>query len=127
MYTLLDIFFLVFHTLLILFNLFGWIWTKTRRLNLVTLALTALSWFGLGIFYGWGYCPSTDWHWAVRRKLGDTDLPRSYISFLVEEWTGWLPPTDLVNIVTLTLFLLALGCSIYVNLINARANRFGGR
>ncbi len=117
MYAVLDVFFLGFHTALILFNLFGWIWEKTRRLNLITLALTGLSWFGLGIFYGWGYCPSTDWHWDIRRRLGDTDLPQSYISFLMEEWTGWLPPEALVNYSTLSLFLLAICCSVYVNFL----------
>jgi hypothetical protein len=27
----------------------------------------SLSWFGLGLFYGIGYCPSTDWHWRIKR------------------------------------------------------------
>lgn len=115
MYQFLDIFFLVFHTILILFNLLGWIWKKTRRLNLWTLSLTGLSWFGLGIWYGWGYCPSTDWHWQVRRRLGDTDLPSSYITFLLEEFTGWAPPSDVVDLSVLVFFLLALICSVYVN------------
>ena len=52
----LNIFFFFFHTAIMLFNCFGWIWKKTRRLNLVTLLLTAGSWFILGIWFGWGYC-----------------------------------------------------------------------
>ena len=32
---------------------------------------------GLGAVYGWGYCPCTDWHWDVKRRLGETGLPRS--------------------------------------------------
>lgn len=118
MYVILDIFFLVFHTSLILFNLFGWIWSRTRRLNLITLGLTGVSWFGLGIWYGWGYCPSTDWHWQVRRRLGETDMPASYISFLVEQFTGWLPPAHIVDAATLIFFLLALVCSIWTNMKN---------
>ncbi|MCK4992787.1 MAG: DUF2784 family protein, partial [Bacteroidales bacterium] len=78
----LDIFFTFFHTCLVIFNLFGWIWKKTRRLNLICLLLTAASWFILGIFYGLGYCPLTDWHFNILRKLGHTDLPDSYLSFL---------------------------------------------
>ena len=54
-YQLLNIFFFVFHTLLMLFNCFGWAWKKTRPWNLVTLLLTAGSWFIVGIWYGWGY------------------------------------------------------------------------
>jgi hypothetical protein len=87
----LDVFFTVFHTLLIFFNLFGWIWKRTRRINLVCLLLTAGSWLILGIFYGIGYCPLTDWHFAVLERLGYTDLPSSYISFLVHRLTGLQP------------------------------------
>lgn len=115
MNVLLDIFFIIFHTALILFNLFGWIWKRTRRLNLITLGLTMASWFGLGIWYGWGYCPCTDWHWQVRRRLGDTDLPSSYITFLLEQYTGWAPAPNIVEVGTLIVFLIAVICSIYVN------------
>ncbi|MEO5906489.1 MAG: DUF2784 family protein, partial [Saprospiraceae bacterium] len=65
-YELLDYFFFFFHTSLILFNCFGWIFPKLRRWNLITLLLTAFSWFVLGIWFGLGYCVCTDWHWAVR-------------------------------------------------------------
>ncbi len=66
----LDIFFTVFHSLLVLFILFGWIWKKTRRLNLICILLTGASWLFLGIFYGLGYCPLTDWHFNILRRLG---------------------------------------------------------
>ena len=39
-----NYFFYIFHTLLILFNLFGWIFPKMRRLNLLTLIITFASW-----------------------------------------------------------------------------------
>ena len=54
--------FFVFHTAWIAFNCVGWIWRRTRPWQLATVSLTALSWFGLGVWYGWGYCPCTDWH-----------------------------------------------------------------
>ena len=108
MYTFLDGFFYVFHTLLILFNLFGWIWSKTRKINLFTLILTGLSWFLLGIWYGWGYCPCTDWHWQVRMKLGHYDMPVSYIKFLIKSLTGLDLNARLVDILTLLFFIQAL-------------------
>lgn len=114
-YILLDIGFLVFHTGWILFNLFGWIWKATRRWNLVTLLLTAFSWFGLGIFYGWGYCPCTHWHWLVRRQLGDRSMPNSYIKFLIDHLTGIDLPSVFVDVGTTVLFFLALAISLYVN------------
>lgn len=116
-----NVFFYIFHTALILFNLFGWIHPATRRWNLLTLLLTFASWGLLGIKYGWGYCVLTDWHYRVLRRLGETDLPNSYIAFLVRSWTGWLPPENLVNTLTLLLTVLALGCSLWVNLRGKRA------
>lgn len=115
MYALLDIFFVCFHTGLILFNLTGWIWEKTRRVHLAAIGLTAFSWFALGLLYGWGYCFCTDWHWQVRRALGDTDLPASYITFLVELLTGWSPDPALVDISAGVLFAAAALASLWVN------------
>ena len=114
-YELLDIGFVIFHTVLILFNLLGWIWQSTRPWNLATLLLTAFSWFLLGIWYGFGYCPCTDWHWQVRRELGYTDMPNSYIKFLIELFTGFDVNATLVDTVTVILFSLALSISLYVN------------
>jgi len=63
-YKVLDVFFLVFHTLLILFILSGWIWKRTRKANLVVILLTAASWGILGIFYGFGYWISARSWWT---------------------------------------------------------------
>jgi len=112
----LDIFFTVFHTCLVIFNLFGWIWKKTRRLNLYCLLLTAASWLILGIFYGLGYCPLTDWHFNILGKLGYTDLPDSYLSFLFTRLTGMQIDQSMVDSVTLWGLIIALIISLYLNL-----------
>ena len=112
----LDIFFTVFHTCLVIFNLFGWIWKKTRRLNLICLLLTAASWLILGIFYGLGYCPLTDWHFQILTKLGYTDLPNSYLSFLFTRLTGLPIDQSLVDAATLWGLIIALAMSLYLNL-----------
>ena len=112
----LDIFFTIFHSCLVFFNLFGWIWKKTRRLNLICLLLTAGSWLILGIFYGWGYCPLTDWHFNILRKLGYNDLPNSYLSFLFTRLTGMQIDQSLVDTVTLWGLIIALVISLYLNL-----------
>jgi len=111
----LDLFFTVFHTFLVFFNLLGWIWKKTRRLNLICIGLTAASWLILGIFYGFGYCPLTDWHFNILKKLGYTDLPDSYLSFLFTRLTGWQVDQTLVDAVTLWGLVIALILSLYVN------------
>lgn len=119
----LDKFFFVFHSGVILLILFGWTWKKTRLANLVVILLTAFSWFILGIWYGYGYCPSTDWHWQVRARLGIQDLPASYTKFLVDSLTGWDISQKTVDVVTLLLLISALTASIFVNLRDWKKRR----
>jgi hypothetical protein len=84
---ILNVAFFAFHTAWIGFTSIGWIWRRTRRLHLIAVLLTAASWFGLGLRYGWGYCPCTDWHWQVRARLGYDD-PASYTQLLIAVVTG---------------------------------------
>jgi hypothetical protein len=120
MYAFLDIFFFVFHSILIVFNLFGWIWEKTRKANLILLLLTAFSWFILGIWYGFGFCPCTEWHYQVRMKLGYFDMPYSYIKFILDSLTGLDFNATLIDVCTLIFFLLALTASLYTNTRNPK-------
>jgi len=111
-----NYFFYAFHTTLILFNLLGWLYARTRKLNLITLLATFASWVLLGIWKGWGYCFLTDWHYEVLQRLGERGMPSSYIAFLVQKFSGWLPAATLVNTLTLGLAILALVCSLWVNI-----------
>jgi|SRR5690606_19346617 len=113
-----DYFFVVFHTALILFNLLGWIWKPTRKAHLIVISLTFASWGILGIWYGWGYCPLTDWHWDILYQLGEKSLPNSYISYLVQRILDLHLPDLTVDIMTLGLALLALTASVKVNFLN---------
>jgi hypothetical protein len=106
-----------------LFNCLGWAWKKTRRWNLVTLSLTAASWFIIGIWYGWGYCFCTDWHWTVREKMGLFDQSNSYVHFLLLKLTGINFQKDLVDKVTLIVFFVSLGLSSWLNIVDYRKNR----
>ena len=108
-----DIFFTILHLVIIGFNLFGWIFYKTRKAHFITIFLTAISWFVLGIWFGVGYCPITDWQWQVKQKLGEQNLPNSFIKYYGEKMTGSRLDTAFVDIVTLTAFLLAATLSIY--------------
>ncbi|MCF8234054.1 MAG: DUF2784 domain-containing protein [Bacteroidales bacterium] len=117
MYQFLDIFFLVFHSALILFNLFGWIFRKTRKLNLITLLLTGASWYFLGLFYGMGYCPLTDWHFDVIYQLGRSPGTNSYVHYLLKRLLGLNIAADAANTLTVVCFFAALLASIYVNFL----------
>lgn len=123
MYRFLDVFFAVFHLSLVVFNLTGWIWAKTRRLHLVVIGLTVASWFGLGAVYGWGYCPSTDWHWDIKRRLGETDLPNSYVTYYLDRLTGMSWDAVLVDVAVAVVGLAALALSIWMNWRDRRRGR----
>jgi hypothetical protein len=116
---ILDIFFVVFHTSLIFLNLFGWMWIKTRKFNLIVLTLTGASWLFLGLIVGTlGYCPLTDWHFSVLNNLGITDLPSSYVKYLADRLTGLDLSSSLVDNVTFYSFLAALAISLCLNLLD---------
>jgi hypothetical protein len=121
---ILDIFFVIFHTSIILFNLFGWILRKTRKYNLIMLVLTGGSWLFLGLIAGTlGYCPLTDWHFSVLNKLGISDLPSSYVKYLADRLTGLDINSYLVDNFTLYSFLAALGFSLFFNIRDFLARR----
>jgi hypothetical protein len=116
---ILNVVFFIFHTAWIVFNCLGWMWQRTRPWHLAMVSLTALSWFGLGVRYGWGYCPCTDWHWQVRARLGHDDPP-SYIQLLIRELTGTDPgPTLADTLAVITLVVVALLSAV----LNIRAHR----
>ena len=123
MYSFLNLFFFVFHTSIILFNILGWIWKKTRLANLVLLSLTALSWFFLGIWYGFGYCPCTDWHWQVRMKLGIYDIQTSYLEFLFETLTGMNVSRSVVDVFAVIFLVAAFCTSIVLNIRDRRRKK----
>lgn len=124
LYHILDIFFVVFHSSLVIFNLFGWIWKKTRVWNLITLLLTGASWLFLGLIVGTlGYCPLTDWHFNILTKLGVTDLPNSYMKYLADRLTGLDFNAALVDKITLYTFLGALIISLYLNIKGFRKSK----
>jgi hypothetical protein len=115
MLRLLDLLLTLVHLLIIGFNLFGWIFPRARKFHLAFIILTALSWFVLGIWYGIGYCPVTDWQWRIKEQLGEQHLPPSFITYFAEKIFQTEFSDALVNTLTLVLFLAAAVVSIYLN------------
>ena len=118
----LNLAFFVFHTVWTLFNAVGWIWRRTRRWHLATMGLTALSWFALGARYGWGYCLFTDWHWAVRERLGYRD-PDSYMQLLISEVLGIEISRFWADTLTGGIFVIAAVLTIALNARDFRRHR----
>jgi hypothetical protein len=112
----LDILLTVVHLALIVFNLAGWTWPATRRIHLVALLVTAASWFILGIWYGMGYCPLTDWHWNIKEQRGETNLPASFVKYIGDKVSGQDIDPSVVDTVTVSCLVFALLASLFVNI-----------
>jgi hypothetical protein len=123
MLTLLDILLTVVHLAIIGFNLFAWIWPRLRRAHLITVAATAASWFLLGIWFGMGYCPVTDWQWAVKEKLGEHNLPNSFVKYMADKLTGQDFDPGFIDGVTIGSFAAAVILAIYFNFFHRRVKR----
>ena len=113
MLNLLNILMFVGHDLIIIINLFGWIFPSTRRLQRITLAATLFSWIVMGARYGWGYCACTDWHFQVRRQLGIHGNESSYTQLLLHQLTGFQASREFANNLTLSLMIgILIGTAI---------------
>ncbi|WP_420324206.1 DUF2784 family protein [Legionella londiniensis] len=73
------------------------------------------------MFFGFGYCLCTEWHWEVKRKLGTEEISCSYIKYYVDHLTGmnWNPL--LVTAVTGILGISAFLISCWLNLQDWKA------
>lgn len=103
------------HLLVIGFNLLGWIWKSTRKLHLILAGVTLACWLLLGIWYGIGYCPLTDWQWHVKESLGERNLPASFIKYAADKITGHNISALLIDYITGITFGLAIVASVYMN------------
>jgi len=123
LYWFLNVFFFAIHFILIVFNLFGWIFPRFRRLHLISIGITAFSWLILGAFYGWGYCFLTDWHYQIRNDLGlSVDSP-SYIHFLLLRLGIDSISSETTNIVTAVVFGGLVVISILFNVKSVLKNK----
>ena len=120
MLRLLDVFLTLVHLVIIGFNLFGWIWPATRKAHFICVLATVASWFLLGIWFGMGYCPVTDWQWRVKEQLGEHNLPASFIKYYADKISGRDISSSLIDGVTGISFLVAALLSVYLNFIKKR-------
>ncbi len=115
MLQLLNIIFGVFHVLLIVACLIGWIFPRTRKVHLILMGVVLGCWFLLGLKYGIGYCPLTDWHWQVKGKLGESPLPNSFIKYLLDHIFPSPISPKAVDILTFGAFFVSLVPAIYLH------------
>lgn len=117
----LDFIYTLVHLLIIGFNLFAWAFRATRRLHLYGVAVTLACWLILGIWYGIGYCPVTDWQWQVKAQLGEQNLPNSFVKYYADQISGQSVDANLIDIVTAGSFLLSIIISVYLNFFSKKS------
>ncbi len=96
----LNILFHVIHLLIIFFYIFGWMMPETRMAHYILALLILFSWFGLGIFYGFGYCLVTDIQWKIKKKLGQDPGTEYYVKYAIDKVTGLNTNPKIINVVT---------------------------
>ncbi|GIX41928.1 MAG: hypothetical protein KatS3mg129_1661 [Leptospiraceae bacterium] len=115
----LDYFFHFLHLSIILWNLTGWLFKKYRKFHFLSLNIVFLFWFFVGYFYGFGYCPITEYHWKVKYKQGEEDLPNSYITYLLNQFKIY-PEEQLVDFFVLIITLIIYILSMYLFIKDTR-------
>lgn len=112
---LLDHGFYGFHLALTLFNVFGWMFARTRRAHRWCVGLTAACWLTIGpLLYGTlGYCPLTDWHWQIKEARGQIALPDSFITLLLNQ-IGLFPAPETVEVLTGVTFAGVIAVTLFL-------------
>ena len=116
----LDIFLGVFHVLIILACLLGWVFPCAQRAHLILMGVVVGCWFLLGLKYGIGYCPLTDWNWQVKEQLGEIAQPHSFIKYIWDKI--FLTPISpkAVDLLTFIAFFIALIAALYFRWIEKK-------
>lgn len=112
-----NIFFHFIHLALISFFLVGWLWPKTLMVHFVLSLLILVSWCGLGLIYGFGYCLITDIQWKIKKLMGQKPKTEYYIKYMVDKLTGLdSDPHTVDSITTYTFFIIfALSTILVLN------------
>jgi hypothetical protein len=117
---ILDVLLTIFHLIIIGFNLLGWIWKPTKKIHFWFAIITLFCWVVLGLWYGLGYCPITDWQWNIKVQLGEQNLPASFIKYFADQLTGLNINATIIDVCTVLFFLLAIIASNKVNFFNKK-------
>ena len=73
------------HASLVIFAITGWAFDSTRKFHFWTVLCILFAWLVIGYWLGTtGYCPITDFHWDLKRALGEVNLPNSFIKYMLD-------------------------------------------
>ena len=120
---MMNIFFHLVHLAIIFFFLFGWLLSQTVLAHFILSILILLSWYGLGFFFGFGYCLVTDIQWKTKKRMGQEPYTEYYIKYMLDKMTGLdLNPNTVNAITTYTFFIILLFSTALI--LNRRFNFF---
>ncbi len=85
--------------------------------------MTLFSWVVLGFWKGFGYCILTDWHWDIKRDLGEQDLPHSFITYLTNNILGLTLTPFAVDVITGVAFITAILISIRLTFFSKETSK----
>ena len=115
-YRLIDGLFHSVHIFIILFVATGWIFSALLPYHLALISLTLACWFILGIWFGFGYCPISDWHWKFKGAVGEGRPDGSYIYVVLQRFSQRKLNAAVVDKVVLIGTLAIMGISLFLNL-----------
>jgi hypothetical protein len=119
-----DVLYTILHYLVIGLNVLLWIPKRTRTLHLIAISATLFSWIVLGFWSGFGYCFLTDWHWDVKRLLGEQNLPGSFIHYQLVNVLGLTIDPKVTDWVTAVVFVLVILIALWQHLLAAKLRRY---
>lgn len=97
----------------------AWLFPSLRFFHLIFVLLMLGSWFILGRWFGFGYCPITDWHWKIKAVLGRGDQPKEgYIYQLLQNFSKDKLNLKRVDQCVLIGALVILCVSLIVNVVD---------
>lgn len=103
------------HAIVAAFCAVGWLIPGAERLHLLLNVAIGLSWYGLGLHYGIGYCVLTDWQWRVRKRLGCTPEHGSFVQLLLERASGLHLNAEQVKWFAYMVYWVSVLLSLYIN------------
>jgi hypothetical protein len=86
--------------------------------------ITIFSWLILGLKFGIGYCFLTDWHWDIKRQLGETELPASFVKYFLDKYTSFDISAGVVDLATGLSFGMVVLISVYLNWIYPKLKKW---
>jgi len=105
------------HAVIAVWCVFGWLVPGAEKLHLFVIVGIAISWYGLGMRYGIGYCILTDWQWRVKERLGRTTKHDSFVHLLLERASGLHINEKQVKRFAYAAYWVSAVISIYINFV----------